>query len=105
MNNTWIASDSDYKNIMVGDDFNPSIVFDEPRPEISRETEFKVVDQEYRGGYMKSGDAVAILYPDLDSSEIEERAKHLDEVNKRGTSEDDNQNTVSTEQDVGIVNS
>jgi len=105
MNNTWIASDPDYNNSIVGDDFNPTIVFDEPRPEISRETEFKVVDQEYKGGYMKSEDAIAILYPDLDSFEIEERAEYLDEVNKRGTSEDDNQDTGSIITEDSIVNS
>jgi hypothetical protein len=93
MNNVWMQSEEDYQGMMVGDDFNPTIVFDEPRPEIPRATEFATIDAEYKGGYMEASDAIATLYPDLDEKEIEERAMYLDEVNGRGTSQNDNQDT------------
>jgi hypothetical protein len=79
MNNYWIkANPNEYKGELIGDDFNPTIIFDEPRPEISREVEFRTIDAEYKGGYLDSISAISTLYPDLDSEEVEVRAKRLD---------------------------
>jgi hypothetical protein len=102
MNNYWMKSEEDYQGMMIGEDFNPSVVFDEPRPEIPRATEFATVNAEYLGGYMEADDAISILYPDLDESEIEERAAYLDKVNNRstednGTSQDDNKDSNSNQ--------
>lgn len=100
MNNYWVMSEPEYDGLMIGQDFNPTIVFDEPRPEIPRATEFATVNAEYLGGYMEAEDAIAILYPDLDEKEIEERAAYLDKVNNRGmddSSQDGNQDTEPTE--------
>ena len=83
MNNHWLKSEEDYKGIIVGDDFNPTIVFNEPQPRITRKEEFESVDVEYRGGYMTALEAIVKLYPDLDEEQISERALKLDEVNKR----------------------
>jgi hypothetical protein len=104
MNNYWVVSEPEYDGLIVGEDFSPTIVFDEPRPEIPRVTEFATVNAEYLGGYMEAKDAISILYPDLDQKEIEERAENLDKVNKRdmdGTSQDDDNNTGTTESESG----
>lgn len=92
MNNVWIETEEDYEGQKIGDDFAPTIVFDEPRPEIPRSTEFETIDKEYKGGYMTAEVAIRTLYPDLTDDEVKERAAHLDEVTKRGTSKDGNQN-------------
>ena len=110
MNNYWVVSEPDYDGKIVGEDFNPTIVFDEPRPEIPRATEFATVNAEYLGGYMEADDAISILYPDLDEAEIEERAAYLDKVNNRsmednGTSQDDNKNTEPVKSEDGSDNS
>lgn len=110
MNNYWVKSEPDYDGKIVGEDFNPTVVFDEPRPEIPRATEFATVNAEYLGGYMESDDAIAILYPDLDENEIEERAAYLDKVNNRntednGTSQDDNNNTEPVESENSAIDS
>ena len=84
LNNYWMMSEEDYEGVMVGDDFSPSIVFDEPRPEIARAEEFDTINKEYLGGYLTAEDAIAMLYPDLDENQIIERAKNLDKVRDSG---------------------
>lgn len=108
MNNYWVVSEPEYDGKIIGEDFNPTIVFDEPRPEIPRATEFATVNAEYIGGYMDAENAISILYPDLDQEEIEERAENLDKVNKRdmnGTSQDDNSDTGTTESESSSTDS
>lgn len=104
MNDVWIETEEEYDGAKVGDEFEPSIVFDEPRPEIPRATEFETIDKEYKGGYMKSTDAIQQLYPDLDEDEVIERAAYLDAVNNRSAvgvvsdpSKNENQNTPTVQ--------
>jgi hypothetical protein len=82
-NKIWIA-DPLYKGTIIGDDFKVSVTFDEPRPEISRDTMVKTIDLEYKGGYLDSLSAIKELYPDLDDKDAKARADALDEVNRRG---------------------
>ena len=93
MNNVWIETEEDYEGQKIGDDFSPTIVFDEPRPEIPRSTEFETIDKEYKGGYMTAEVAIRTLYPDLTEDEVVSRAAHLDEVTRRGTSKDSDKNS------------
>lgn len=86
MNNHWMKSEENYQGIIVGEDFNPTITFDEPMPAITRREEFETVDAEYKGGYLDALDAISRLYPDLDEAQVIERSKQLNEVNKRDDS-------------------
>lgn len=118
MNNVWIETEENYEGTKVPDDFEPTIVFDEPRPEIPRATEFETIDKEYKGGYMTSKDAIQSLYPDLDEDEVIERAAYLDAVTGRtttivedaegaasGTGQNEDQNTASVQPEDSEVNS
>jgi hypothetical protein len=78
MNNYWVKSEEDYQSIVIGDDFAPTVTFDEPRPEISRKEQFEIVDAEYKGGYMDAATAIMSLYPDLNADDVSARALALD---------------------------
>lgn len=86
MNNFWITQDG-YTGTVIGDDYNPKVVFDEPSPEISRDSYFNTIDKEYKGGYLDAESAIRQLYPDLDQNTVEERAEELDRINNRGESD------------------
>jgi hypothetical protein len=84
MNNIMWIGDESYKGTVISDDYAPSVVFDEPRPEISREVMVRTIDLEYKGGYLDAESAIKELYPDLEDSEVKARAAALDATNRRG---------------------
>jgi hypothetical protein len=87
MNNKWLETYDNYEGEFVGEDFDPTITFDEPKPEISRTEFFTQIDKEYKGGYMDAPTAIAHLYPDLDEEQIKERVNGLESSNKNKNTE------------------
>lgn len=83
MNNYWLKHAEGFKSEIIGEDFNPIITFDEPKPEISRDQMVTTVDKEYKGGYLDSLSAIRQLYPDLPEDEVIKRAEALDLVSGR----------------------
>jgi len=74
MNNYWVKSNQ-IKYGLIGDDFDPMIEFDEPKPYISRSEELNMLVTELNNGLVTKERAIKQLYPDLPQEEIDELLK------------------------------
>jgi hypothetical protein len=71
MNNYWVRSNQ-IQYGLIGDDFDPTIEFDEPKPMISRADELNMVIIELNNGLITKEKAIKRLYPDATPEEIKE---------------------------------
>lgn len=83
MNNHWVKAEPDYEGKIIGDDFDPTIVFDEPRPEISRREQVEVEIMEIDAKLKPRFVAMQELNPDLSETELEEWEDMIAEQDKK----------------------
>jgi hypothetical protein len=91
MNNHWVTSDNDYVGELIGDDFDPLVIFEEPKQDISRRELVEIVKMEYDNKFLPAKNAIMELYPDLTMEEIDERVQTLEGSN--GLDENESQDT------------
>lgn len=82
MNNHWVKTEPTYQGKMVGDDFDPTIVFDEPKPEISKREQVEVEIMEIDAKLKPRFIAMQEINPDLSEEELEEWEKMIEEQGK-----------------------
>jgi len=70
MNNYWVKS-SQIQYSIVGDEFDPMIEFDEPKPYVSRQEELNMLITELNNGLVTKERAIKQLYPDLPQEEVD----------------------------------
>lgn len=83
MNNFWMTSEDGYKSEIIGDDFEVSPMFNEPRPEIPRTTQVDNTIKEYDKGIIDEKTAISTLYPDLKEEELVLRETHMKVFNEK----------------------
>jgi hypothetical protein len=79
MNNHWVKTDSEFNNGIIGDDFDPAIIFDEPKPNVSRSELIDNLVKEIDNKLNDRKTAIQTLYPDLSGDEIDEKMEAIDE--------------------------
>lgn len=92
LNNYWVKSkeiDAD----LVPEDTKVITEFDEPRPEVTRETEVRTIKMEVDAGFLDRKTAIKKLYPDLTEDQVIERLENTEGITFNAANEDDNQNS------------
>ena len=75
MNNHWSKA-GEIDTEVVGDNFDFSISFEDPRPELSREEKVRTLKREVESGLTSRKQAMKTLHPDLTDEQIEENLKN-----------------------------
>lgn len=78
MNNHWSKQGEIDTNI-IPEDTEVTVVFDDPKPEISRKEEVETLKQEVEAGFTDKETAMRWLHPDLSSSELKKMMKKIEE--------------------------
>jgi len=78
MHNFWVESGQLKGATTFKDNFEVTVVFDEPKAIISRKEEVETVKLEDDSGYLDRESAIKILYPDLSESEVAERISKIE---------------------------
>jgi len=77
MNNYWLESVPEYSMGRIGDDFQISIEYTTPKPQLSRKEEVETVKAEYDAGYIDEEALVERLYPELEGDAYIRRVNFL----------------------------
>lgn len=73
MTKYWTETDEEYDSGVFTDEFEASVKFDDPKPEVEFSQKIDEVDKQVKGRYMDRASAIKELNPDMSDEELKER--------------------------------